>query len=126
MRDDFQTAIQDKNFIYEMTANIELSNKASGHPILRKCPEALRPAFAITQTLSTETGRAIANWTNAGSPESEEVSEVYEMGEKAASCGIDKYKTWFESLDRTQQKYLVNSGKHEGFKAIASEFNPNE
>ena len=121
IRDDFQTPIQDKNFIFEMTANIELSNKQPGVPILRKCPEMLLPAFQSTPTLSIDTGKAVAEWTSGGSVESEHQSELIETAKNAASCGIEAYRKWFGEQSREDQHYLaVQTNHHEEMKKAAA------
>lgn len=121
IRDDFQTPIQDKNFIFEMTVHIELSNKNAGVPILRKCPEMLLPAFRSTPKLSIETGKAIEAWTSGGGIETEARAELLDMAEKAASCGLTAYQNWFKSLERNDQLYIVDSGKHDGLKRDAAD-----
>lgn len=120
IRDDFQTPIQDKNFIFEMMAHIELSNKQPGVPILRKCPKMLMPAFQQSNTITVDTGRLIAAWTAGGAPDEEMHAEALDMGEKAASCGTQAYKRWFTEQNRSVQLYLTENGKHESFKTIAS------
>jgi len=63
-RDDFQTPIQDANFIYEMTVHIELRNERPGVPIIGKCPEMLLHAFPQGHKITNETGAKIAEWCN--------------------------------------------------------------
>ncbi len=121
IRDDFQTPIQDKNFIFEMMAHIELSNKNPGAGILRKCPEMLRAAFHATEKLSIETGQAIAAWTGGGKVETQDQSDLLETAEKAASCGIDAYQKWFKQQTRDDQLFIVNSGKHDTLKSDAQD-----
>lgn len=121
IRDDFQTPIQDKNFIFEMMAHIELSNKQPGVPILRKCPQMLLSAFQATPQLSIDTGQAIAAWTDGGSVETEAQAELVDMAEKAASCGMASYEKWFKAQDRNDQLYLVNAGKHDELKRDAAD-----
>lgn len=121
IRDDFQTPIQDKNFIFEMMAHIELSNKQPGVPILRKCPEMLRAAFEATPKLSIDTGQAVAAWTDGGSVETEAQADLVDMAGKAASCGTEAYERWFKSQTRDDKLYLVNAGRHDEFKRDAAD-----
>lgn len=62
IRDEFQSPIQDANFIYEMTVHAELRKERPGVPIMGKCPEMLRHAFPQGETISDQTGRLIADW----------------------------------------------------------------
>ena len=119
IRDDFQTPIQDKNFIFEMMAHIELSNKQAGVPILRKCPEMLLPAFKATPKLSINTGHAIAEWTNGGGVQTKDEDDLINFAEKAASCGMEAYQTWFQKQTNEDRLTLVNSGKHADYKQQA-------
>ena len=66
IRDEFQTPIQDANFIYEMTVHAELRADRPGVPILGKCPDMLRHAFPQGDQIATNTGAAIAEWCAGG------------------------------------------------------------
>jgi len=121
IRDEFQTPIQDKKFIFEMTANIELSNKQPGVPILRKCPEMLLPALQTTPQLSVEVGQAIADWTDGGAAETFDQAELESEAQAAAHKGTEVYREHFGKLNAQEKAALVNSGKHELYKADASD-----
>ena len=123
IRDDFQTPIQDKNFIFEMMAHVELSNKQPGVPILRKCPDMLLPAFQKTQRLSIDTGAAIAEWTAGGAPDTQEDETLLDDAENAAKCGLAAYQRWFtQDISNAQREHLaVKTGEHERLKKIAAD-----
>lgn len=121
IRDDFQTPIQDKNFIYEMTVNAELSNKRPGVPILRKCPKMLIPSFQITDRISVETGAAVAEWTAGGAPATQEIADLWQGADDAVARGTEAYKDWFSEQKPDRQKLIVDDGKHETNKMNARE-----
>lgn len=121
IRDDFQTPIQDKNFIFEMMLHIEMSNKQAGVPIIRKCPEMLLPALQKTRQLSVETGAAIAEWVEGGGVETKSESDLRDEGKASAAQGLSVYQEWFVGLPNSDRLTLTNSGDHEDFKATARE-----
>ena len=121
IRDDFQTPIQDKNFIFEMLAHVELSNKSPGSPILRKCPEMLLPAFQKTPKLSIDTGAAIAEWTGGGAVETKLEQDMIDSAKEAAKGGMDAYKSWIGSQPKDMALLLVEHGDHETNKMLARE-----
>ena len=121
IRDEFQTPIQDKKFIYEMTANIELSNQRPGVPILRKCPEMLRQAFDANPQLSVDTGERIAQWTDMGAPETKADADLEDRAQAKAYQGTAAYREFFEKLSAEDRASLTNSGKHLDYKADAAD-----
>jgi hypothetical protein len=119
IRDNFQTPIQDSNFIYEMMVHAELTSAAPGLPRLTKCPEMLRSAFPTGKKISIETGKATASWLSGGAPDTKEMSEKAREAEDIASLGTEKYQSWFLAQTGAVKLYLVNSGKHEKMKKDA-------
>lgn len=110
IRDDFQTAIQDSGFIFEMTVHAELSNKAAGVPRLTKCPQMLYNAFGESKQISVETGEAIAEWTAGGSPVSPELLQSVDDAMKAATKGKQKYSDWWGKQSPTTKTFHVENG----------------
>lgn len=121
IRDEFQTPIQDKKFIFEMTANIELSNQRPGVPILRKCPEMLRQAFDANPQLSVDTGERIAQWTDMGALETKADADLEERAQAKAYQGTEVYKEFFQKLTAAERDWLNSSGRHLDFKADAAD-----
>lgn len=112
IRDDHQSPIQDKNFIFEMMAHVELRADNPGAPILTKCPEMLKHAFTSSPKLSIETGAAIAAWANGGGVETAAQAELNDQAQNAADHGLHAYKGWFERQTAEVKRQLVESGKH--------------
>jgi len=119
-QDDFQTPIQDGNFIYEFTVNIELSNEHPGVPIIRKIHEQLWPAFPDGKQISVETGETIAAWIQDGGHKTADDVDAVEDASHAATCGIDKYEKHFMALTANQRKMLVQGGWHATNKETAA------
>ena len=110
IRDDFQTAIQDAGFIFEMTVHLEMSNKAPGVPRLTKCPDMLLSAFGDGKQMSVATGEAIAEWTKGGAPVSPELEQSVHEAMVAATKGKQKYSDWWSKQSPTTKAFHVNFG----------------
>lgn len=110
IRDEFQTPIQDSNFIYEMTVHAELRADRPGVPILGKCPDMLRHAFPQGEQIANSTGAAIAEWCAGGeasptkpnnppdsgpSMDAEAVDSLIQAAMAEARCGTEAYRLWF-------------------------------
>lgn len=109
IRDEFQTAIQDAGFIFEMTVHLEMSNKAPGVPRLTKCPEMLLSAFGDKQ-MSVATGEAIAEWTKGGAPISPELEQSVHEAMVAATKGKQPYTDWWHQQSPTTKAFHINHG----------------
>ncbi len=112
IRDEYQSPIQDQNFIYEMTINAELRNERPGVPILTKCPEMLRHAFEQGKQISGETGKLIGEWTAGGSPQDDIMAGAIDESIGAAANGTETYKKWFTDQNTSVKTFLTQSGEH--------------
>lgn len=113
LRDDFQTPIQDANFIYEMTVHMELRAptqdrpNCAGVPILTKCPDMLLAAFGRDERLSVEVGHRIADWCRGGGVESPATAELMKQAKAAAQNGFEAYHEFFTKLDQRDKVILT-------------------
>lgn len=119
IRDEFQTPIQDANFIYEMTVHIELRQERPGVPIIGKCPEMLMHAFPKGKQIDNATGAAIATWCRGDAPKSDapkagaddgptpDAEALIVTAKSTAEGGVEIYKEWFQSLDREARECLT-------------------
>lgn len=112
-RDDFQTPIQDANFIFEMIIHAELrantptNPDAAGRPIVTKCPDNLLHAFPNGERISAKTGEIIAEWCDGGGIETVSDEDTKAGAEAAAKSGTEAYAAHFKGLQREQQVYLT-------------------
>lgn len=115
IRDEFQTPIQDKNFIYEMTVHAELrantptEQNRAGVPILTKCPETLRHAFPEGQRVSVDTGAAIAAWCRGGAVETAQTASLIDRATAAANNGTPAYQAFWEGATSTEKGELTGT-----------------
>ena len=124
-RDEFQTPIQDANFIYEMTVHAELRSERPGVPIIGKCPEMLRHAFPKGQPITNETGKLISTWCAGDEPEANtgqtkpdpattgqgqpDAEALIVAAKSTASGGMDEYRTWFTGLADDSKRILTQT-----------------
>jgi hypothetical protein len=108
----------EKNFIFEMTANILLNQDNSFAMV--KCPDGLRPAFATGKLLNRSMGTGILNWINGGAPPkpSEELDALKRAAEESVSFGVQTYQAFWASL--TPAKKTMLKDLHAGYKADAA------
>lgn len=109
IRDEFQSPIQDSNFIYEMTVNAELRNDNPGIPILTKCPEMLKHAFD-GGLITVDTGDKIRAWTDGGSVETKVEVDLIQQSKEVAANGFADYRDWFEALPNSKKTKLTDGG----------------
>jgi ABC-type dipeptide/oligopeptide/nickel transport system ATPase subunit len=68
MVNEGMTAIQEKNFMFEMTLSIMMNNEKAGEAKIIKCPKQLRHLFNQEgdAMITSETGKAIKDWSAGG------------------------------------------------------------
>lgn len=93
--------IQEKNFIYEMTASVLLL--PGGRKLVTKCPAALQAAFgAVGQYsegyLGEDTGRMLAEWVKGGDPVDHAFEAVKRTATKMAETGVEGFREWWRRL----------------------------
>lgn len=113
LRDEFQSPIQDANFIYEMTIHAELrapvpnSPNRAGVPILTKCPETLRKAFPQGERISVKTGAAISDWCQSGGIDTDKAVDLVSTSLAEARKGVAAYETYFINLPKEDKLTLT-------------------
>lgn len=116
IRDDFQSPIQDANFIFEMTVHMQLSNTNPGVPHITKCPDMLWPAFKDGEQLSVATGARMAKFYDQGAPTNQATAELIKSARQAAAKGMVTYQEFFTALTADQRRELVTLGEHAALK----------
>lgn len=112
-------AIQEKNFIFEMTLSLLLEEQTH-RPVVTKCPEPLLPLFQGEHQLVTKSmGEKLRAWAEAGAP-----APTTATGEALARQALDyagqgtaAYQGFWKTLTGAQQKEL--HPRHEEFKETA-------
>lgn len=104
------TAIQEKKFIYEMTAQLYLplpdNGGKRGVPMIEKCPKDLLPAFPPGEQISIATGERIAQWVAGGVPVDHTALELQRTAEEHAGGGTEAMREWWSDLTPAEQKQL--------------------
>lgn len=91
-------SVQDKRFIYETTVQLRMhGNGKRGTYVVEKCPEDLLGAFPEGAKISTETGKAIAEWVSGGAPVDHAMEALKREAEEAAAGGTEAFRTWWAS-----------------------------
>jgi len=99
--------IQEKRFMYEMTASFTLTPDRPGRPaydLPHKCQEQHRAMFPEGQPISEAAGKMISEWAHGGNPiVREDPVDAYAKEVGAAiktMAGNDLYTWWSETEDR--------------------------
>lgn len=113
LRDEFQSPIQDANFIYEMTIHAELraptpnSPDRAGIPIITKCPDTLLHAFPAGQRITVKTGAEIQAWCQSGGIDTSANEALIKASGEAAKLGVAHYRQYFSDLSKPEQITLT-------------------
>lgn len=116
IRDEYQSPIQDANFIFEMTVHLYFSNKNPGVPIVTKCPDMLLDAFEPDRMISTATGAKVAAFYEAGAPSNSATAALIKEARQASAGGLEAYQAYFIGLRPEQRRELSNLGEHDAIK----------
>lgn len=111
-------AIQEKNFIYEMSVSM-LLDPSTHIPLLTKCPEDLLSAFRPGEKITVATGEAIRAWAEEGEVLDEETEALLDVARSAANLGTEQLRSWFKKLPKPKQK-IVKTNEPE-LKSMAAE-----
>ncbi|MBP2290763.1 AAA family ATPase [Azospirillum rugosum] len=101
--------IQEKNFIYEMTASVLLL--PGGRKLVTKCPAALQAAFGpVGQEsvgyLDEGTGRMLGEWVKGGDPVDQAFEAMKRTATKMAETGVEGFREWWKRLPPTDRDRL--------------------
>lgn len=116
IRDEYQSPIQDANFIFEMTVHLYFKNAAPGVPILTKCPDMLIDAFRPGEPIDVATGARVAAFYEKGAPGNQAIAELVKRARIAAGQGLESYQAFFAALEQGERRELVMLGEHEALK----------
>lgn len=99
--------IQEKNFMFEMTASLLMENEGKKQTFL-KLPFFLKDAFVADSNgyLGEKTGKAIIKWLETGEKEDPEIKRLKSEMTMAAESGLDEVVKIWNSLTKPQQKIL--------------------
>lgn len=99
--------IQEKNFMFEMTASLLMENEGKKQTFL-KLPFFLKDAFVSDSNgyLGEKTGKAIIKWLETGEKEDPEIKRLKSEMTMAAESGLDEVVKIWNSLTKPQQKIL--------------------
>lgn len=96
--------IQEKNFMFEMTASLMLSNEGRSHSVL-KCPEELRPVIGKgSGFIGYNEGLFLRQWVDGMKPESQLTERIKNKLILNTEQGLEHIKTCWNMLKPEQQK----------------------
>lgn len=146
--------ICEKRFMYEMTASFTLTPDMPGRPrfdLPHKLQQQHRPMFDEGRPISSENGRALADWARGGdtpsgghshrpatAPASHEIAqdagapfpgdmpgeELIDGSRAAAAGGMASYREWWLAATQADRDALTASGHHDENKAAAAKVQP--
>lgn len=101
--------IQEKNFIYEMTASVLLL--PGGRKLVTKCPAALQAAFGpVGQEsagyLDEATGRMLGEWVKGGDPVDQAFEALKRTATRMAEGGVDGFRDYWKRLSPADREKL--------------------
>jgi hypothetical protein len=100
-------AIQEKNFMYEMTVSMMLTDAEPGRPKITKCPKPLLELFTGKQALITKAvGEKLSAWAKGGAPVDMEFRKLKLDCSTAAMEGGAALKSFWETLSNEDKKSL--------------------
>lgn len=111
--------ILEKNFIYEMTLALRLTENGRYDLADSKVPMALQSVFPQGEQINSEMGQKLATWLSGGEAVDDEVIKLRRDGKEIATLGMEQYKMWFEKLSKEQKKKI--SQYHDEWKTDAQE-----
>lgn len=96
--------ICEKNFMFEMTASVLLTEKGQKQTFL-KLPEFLKNSFGNgTGYLGMKTGQKIREWLDKGEKESPEIEKIKSEALLTCEKGVDALSALFETLTDDQKQ----------------------
>lgn len=98
-------AIQERDFIYEMTVHMRL-NAGSNIPQVTKCIDELRPFIDPKKPLTVETGKRIAEWVNQGAEYDARARTLHAEAVIAAQGGVDAFTMHVSTLAEDDKALL--------------------
>lgn len=114
--------IQEKNFMFEMTASLMMWNEGQAQDVI-KCPAELRPMLARGKGYITSAdGKAVRDWVDGGGKIDEEVERARNTLRTITEGGIEAYRKAWEQTPKRIKKILSDDGTHETLKSAAEAY----
>lgn len=111
--------IAEKNFIYEMTLALRLTENGRYDLTDSKVPKDLISVFPEGAQVNQSMGERLQSWLAGGEPVDKETIKLRREGKDYAMQGTDTYKQWFTALTGEQQRKILPY--HEEWKADAQQ-----
>lgn len=111
--------IAEKNFIYEMTLALHLTENGRYDLATSKIPKDLVNIFPAGAQVNQDMGEKIQQWLAGGEIIDKESIALRRSGKDLALTGSENYKRWFESLTTDQRRKILPY--HDEWKADARE-----
>lgn len=112
--------IAERNFIYEMTLALRLTENGRYDLKDSKIPKNLLSAFPENKQITQEMGEKLHEWLSGGEAVDKETIKLRRDGHDYAIQGTEVYKEWFESLTKKQKHKIAlyhNEWKEEAQKS---------
>ena len=110
-------AIQEKNFMYEMTVSMML-DEVTNLPVITKCPKPLRPLFVgAPKLLTKDIGSALRVWAEGGAPIDTGLRSLKQRCRDAAMDGNAALTAFLGALNKDEKELIRTAG--EAFKLEA-------
>jgi len=117
-------AIQEKNFMYDMTVSLLFDEENPGKPKMLKCPKPLRGLFTDRALITKSIGQKLKAWANGGESIDTQLRNLKREFRDAAGFGDETLKAMHERIKEQDQdllKKLWTIDFAEEVKALAKE-----
>tara|TARA_R110000772_G_scaffold53008_2_gene121398 strand:+ start:138 stop:1175 length:1038 start_codon:yes stop_codon:yes gene_type:complete len=117
-------AIQEKNFMYDMTVSLIFDEENPGKPKMLKCPKPLRGLFDDKSFVTKLTGIKLKSWSDGGASVNKQLRNLKREITDAAGCGSGELKLIYDEMkenDNALLKLLWTVEFSEQMKTLAKE-----
>lgn len=91
-------AIQEKNFMYDMTLSMLFSEDKAGRPIMLKCPKPLKGLFSDETLITKSIGQKLKNWAEGGESIDTQLRNLKREFTEAASFGASTLQAMHQRI----------------------------
>lgn len=114
--------IQEKNFVFELTASLMMWNEGREQQVM-KCPEELRGILGREQGyITAEDGKALRDWVDGAKRLDPEIERARNIMRGACEGGLKAMQDEWGKLPKKAQKALKDDGTLDSLKAAAKAF----